>query len=109
MVDVPGKGGSNLFADTARDAADKKVRFVGDPVALVVAESRAEAQDAAELMMMDYDILPSVTDTAAALDPDAPILWEENGSNLCVPWDSGREAEAEAASPRPRRRYRSSW
>ena len=72
------------------------MRFVGDPVALVVAESRAEAQDAAELIEVDYEILPSVTDTGGALDADAPVIWEEHGSNLCVLWDSGREAEAEA-------------
>lgn len=96
MVDVPGKGGTKLFSTPREMLQTRKVRFVGDPVALVVAETRAQAQDAAELIMVDYDILPSVTDTGAALAPDAPVIWEENGSNLCVLWDSGREAEAEA-------------
>jgi carbon-monoxide dehydrogenase large subunit len=96
MVDVPGKSGTRLFSTPREILQTKKVRFVGDPVALVVAETRAQAQDAAELIMVDYDILPSVTDTGAALDPDAPIIWEENGSNLCVLWDSGRETETEA-------------
>ncbi|MBV1798853.1 xanthine dehydrogenase family protein molybdopterin-binding subunit [Siccirubricoccus sp. G192] len=103
MVEVPGKDGSTLFPTPREMLQTKKVRFVGDPVALVVAESRAEAQDAAELVMVDYDILPSVTDTAAALDPDAPVLWEEHGSNLCVHWDSGREQEAEEAFARAAR------
>ena len=103
MVDVPGKGGTKLFATPREILQTRKVRFVGDPVALVLAESRAEAQDAAELIEIDYDILPSVTDTAGALDPGAPLLWEENGSNLCVLWDSGREAEAEAGFARAHR------
>ncbi|SDB46426.1 xanthine dehydrogenase family protein molybdopterin-binding subunit [Belnapia rosea] len=96
MVEVPGKGGTRLFSTPREILQTGKVRFVGDPVALVVAETRALAQDAAELIEVEYEILPSVTDTAGALDPDAPLLWEENGSNLCVLWDSGREAEAEA-------------
>ena len=81
----------------------QRVRLVGDPVALVVAETRTQAQDAAELIAIDYDILPSVTDTAAALAPDAPVIWEERGSNLCVLWDSGRGEEAEAAFARAAR------
>ncbi|MFC7689274.1 xanthine dehydrogenase family protein molybdopterin-binding subunit [Paeniroseomonas aquatica] len=96
MVDVPGKGGAKLFPTPREMLQTTKVRFVGDPVALVVAESRAEAQDAAELIEVEYEILPSVTDTGGALDADAPVIWEEHGSNLCVLWDSGREVEAEA-------------
>ncbi|MBK1659575.1 xanthine dehydrogenase family protein molybdopterin-binding subunit [Paracraurococcus ruber] len=97
MVDVPGKGGTKLFPTPRPILQTERVRFVGDPVALVVAETRAQAQDAAELIEVEYETLPSVTDTAAALDPGAPVIWEANGSNLCVLWDSGREAEAEAA------------
>jgi carbon-monoxide dehydrogenase large subunit len=100
MVDVPGKGGTKLFPTPREILQTTKVRFVGDPVAFVVAESRAEAQDAAELIEVEYDILPSVTDTGGALDADAPVIWEEHGSNLCVLWDSGREAEAEAGFAR---------
>ncbi|MBC4014715.1 xanthine dehydrogenase family protein molybdopterin-binding subunit [Siccirubricoccus deserti] len=100
MVDVPGKGGTKLFSTPREILQTQRVRFVGDPVALVLAETKAEAQDAAELILVDYDILPSVTDTGAALAPDAPVIWEENGSNRCVLWDSGREAEAEAGFAR---------
>ncbi|MCB4820932.1 xanthine dehydrogenase family protein molybdopterin-binding subunit [Roseicella aerolata] len=103
MVDVPGKGGTKLFPTPRQILQTEKVRFVGDPVALVVAETRAQAQDAAELIEIDYDILPSVTDTAGALNPGAPVIWQENGSNLCVLWDSGREAETEAAFARAAR------
>lgn len=97
MVEVPGKDGKPLWPTPREMLQTKKVRFVGDPVALVVAETRAQAQDAAELVMVDYEILPSVTDTAEADNPDAPVIWEECGNNLCVHWDSGREKEAEEA------------
>ena len=97
MVDVPGKGGTKLFAPPREMLQTVKVRMVGDPVAIVVAETRAQAQDAAELIAVDYDPLPAITGTAEALAEGAPLVWEERGSNLCVLWDSGREAETDAA------------
>jgi len=96
QVEVPGKE-KPLFAPTRHILQTERVRYVGDPVALVVAETREQAMDAAELIQVDYETLPSITETGAALDPDAPVIWEEQGSNLCVHWDSGREAEADAA------------
>lgn len=95
-IDVPGKD-KPLFCPPRRILQTDRVRFVGDPVALVVAETREQAMDACELIAIDYGILPSVTDTAKALDPDAPVIWEEQGSNLCVHWDSGRGEMADAA------------
>ncbi|MBF4764790.1 xanthine dehydrogenase family protein molybdopterin-binding subunit [Nocardioides islandensis] len=64
--------------------ARDKARYVGDPVALVVAESRAAAVDAAELVDVDYDDLPAVSDVEAALAADAPLQFEEIGSNIAV-------------------------
>jgi carbon-monoxide dehydrogenase large subunit len=61
-----------------------KVRFVGDPVALVVAGTRAQAMDAAELVDVDYDDLPAVTDMEDALTDDAPLQFEEIGSNIAT-------------------------
>lgn len=63
--------------------ATDKVRFVGDIVAAVVAESRAQAIDAAEQVVIDYDPLPAVTAPMDALAPDAPLLFAEHGSNVC--------------------------
>jgi carbon-monoxide dehydrogenase large subunit len=62
--------------------ATGKVRFVGDIVAVVVAESRAAAADAAEAVVVDYEPLPVVVDMEAALEADAPVLFEEFGSNM---------------------------
>ena len=61
-----------------------KVRYVGDPVALVVAETRALAVDAAELVDIDYDELPVVVDLDAAVADDAPLQFEALGSNVAA-------------------------
>ena len=61
-----------------------KARYVGDPIAAVVAESRAAAVDAAELVEVDYDPLPAVTDPFEALEPDAPVVIEAHGSNQAI-------------------------
>ena len=59
-----------------------RVRWQGEPVAMVVATSRARAEDAAELIMVDYQELPALTDPEAALSPDAPCIHAEFDSNL---------------------------
>ena len=69
-----------------------KVRFHGEPVALVVAESRREAAEAAELVDVDYDELPSVTDATLALAPGAPVLHEERGERVGDEGMDGGEA-----------------
>jgi 2-furoyl-CoA dehydrogenase large subunit len=63
-------------------AAADKARFVGEPVAVVVARDRYLAEDAAEAVVVDYEPLPAVVDPERALDPDAPVLHEAVGSNL---------------------------
>jgi 2-furoyl-CoA dehydrogenase large subunit len=63
-------------------AATDKVRFVGEPVAVVVAKSRYLAEDAADLVRVEYEPLPAVVDPEAALEPDAPVLHEAVGTNL---------------------------
>jgi carbon-monoxide dehydrogenase large subunit len=96
QVDVPGKDGTKMFAPTRPVLARGTVRYVGDPVAYVVAESLEEARDAAELIEVDYDPLPAITELARAHDPGAPVVWPEHGSNLCVHWQShdGRDVQA---------------
>jgi aerobic carbon-monoxide dehydrogenase large subunit len=73
----------NDKAGRAALAVDK-VRYVGDPVALVVAGTRAQAVDAAELVDVDYDDLPAVSDIEAALAEDAPLQFEAIGSNIAT-------------------------
>ena len=80
---VPSFGSAN--DDLVRTAlATDKVRFVGEPVALVVAETRAQAVDAAELVDVDYDELAAVADMEAALAEGSPLQFEELGSNVAL-------------------------
>src|SRR5882762_4478893 len=62
--------------------ARDRVRFVGDIVAMVVAETKAQAVDAAEAVIVDYDPLPVLVDMEAALLADAPVVFDAQGSNV---------------------------
>ncbi|NNE73584.1 MAG: xanthine dehydrogenase family protein molybdopterin-binding subunit [Acidimicrobiales bacterium] len=76
-----------------------KVRHVGDPVALVLAESRYQAEDALELIEVDYEDLPGVGSIGAALRSDSPQLWEKaNGNVLLDKSDSYGDVDAVFAS-----------
>ncbi|MEP6813686.1 MAG: xanthine dehydrogenase family protein molybdopterin-binding subunit, partial [Actinomycetota bacterium] len=66
--------------------ARDKARYAGDGVAVVLAESRALAKDAAELVQVDYEPLPAVTDVEAALADGAPIVHDDIGTNRCYDW-----------------------
>jgi aerobic carbon-monoxide dehydrogenase large subunit len=77
--------------------AEGKVRFVGEPVALVVAGTRAQALDAAERIVVDYTSLPAVTTAAAARAADAPQISAEVPGNVCLDWRTG-DAPAVAAA-----------
>src|SRR5262245_33395125 len=74
--------------------AKDTVRFVGDIVAAVVAETREQPIDAAEAVTVDYDPLPAVTTAAAALDPEAPIIFPAHGSNVCFATTFGEDVDA---------------
>src|SRR5260370_30609861 len=78
--------------------ASGKVRYVGEPVALIVAETRAQALDAAEQVVVDYRPFPAVTTAAAARAPGAPEISPEVPGNLCFDWRTGDSAAASAAS-----------
>lgn len=76
--------------------ADGRVRHVGEAVAFVVAETPQQARDAAELVEVDYDPLPAVVDTAAALAAGAPQVSPEHPGNLAFDWEMGDAAAVEA-------------
>jgi aerobic carbon-monoxide dehydrogenase large subunit len=78
--------------------ATGKVRYVGERVAFVVATSLAQAQDAAELVEVEYDPLPAVIDPEAALKPGAPKLWDDNpDGNVIFPLMMGNKEATDAA------------
>ena len=99
--------GSPMFAPPHRGLAVDRVRYVGDPVAVVIAETLAQAEDAADLVRIDYEPLPSVTSTAEATG-GAPV-WDEcpdNVSNVFTAGDKAATDAAFASAPRVvRRRY----
>ncbi|HEX6608480.1 MAG TPA: xanthine dehydrogenase family protein molybdopterin-binding subunit, partial [Chloroflexia bacterium] len=69
---------------TATQLAQDKVRYVGEPIAMVVAESRYLAEDAAEQIVVDYEPLPAVVDLEAAMAPAAPLVHDDVGSNMAA-------------------------
>jgi carbon-monoxide dehydrogenase large subunit len=77
--------------------ATDRVRFVGEPVALVVAATRDQALDAAERVAVGYEALPAVTTAAAACAPGAPLLSDAVAGNVCLDWHAGDGAAVDAA------------
>jgi carbon-monoxide dehydrogenase large subunit len=77
--------------------ARDKVRHVGDQIAFVIAESPKQAKDAAELIEVEYDILPAVVDTAHAADPGQAAVHDDVPDNVCYTWGHGDQAATDAA------------
>ncbi len=74
-----------------------RVRFVGEPVAMVIAQTLGAAQDASELVMIDYIELPCVVDSATAVSADAPQLWDDRPGNVAYHWRAGDADKVAAA------------
>ena len=77
--------------------AEGKVRHVGDPVAVAIAESKAVANEAAEAVMVDYSELPAAVNMKAAIAGGGAVVHEEAPSNICYDWALGDKAEVDAA------------
>ena len=76
--------------------ADGRVRFAGEPVAIIVAETQAQAEEASELIDVDYDILDAVTDIESAIAPDAPLVHDDAPGNIAFRWrGQGDDAQME--------------
>ena len=88
--------GSPMFARAHLGLAQGTVRFVGEPVAFVVADTLAQAKDAAELIEIDYEALPSVTDTADAADGRIAV-WPDCPDNISNLFEAGNKAAADTA------------
>ncbi|HWI29254.1 MAG TPA: xanthine dehydrogenase family protein molybdopterin-binding subunit [Stellaceae bacterium] len=94
---IHSKDGSPMAEPPHPVLAQGKVRHVGDPVAVVVAETRAQAKDAAELISVDYKVLPAVVSAEDGLKSGAPQLHEQAKGNLCYDWHLGDKAAVDAA------------
>ncbi len=91
------RDGSGMYKSPYPALAIDRVRHVGDPVAFVVAETREAAQDAAELIEVDYEPLPAVTSTADATKPGAPLVWDDCENNICFVFLAGDKEAVDAA------------
>ena len=89
--------GSPMFTPPNPALRKDRVRLVGDYVAFVVAETPAQARDAAELIAVDYAPLPPVTGTADAVAPGAPAVWDDCPDNVCFVFRLGDRDKSDAA------------
>ena len=101
---VPGglkrRDGSPMYRPRYPILAEDRVRWVGDSVAFVVAETVAQALDATEMISVDYEELPAVTSTAEAPKPGAPRVWDDCPDNICFVELIGDKAAVDAAFAR---------
>jgi carbon-monoxide dehydrogenase large subunit len=100
-LDFKNRDGSPMKKPIRKALAEGKVRFVGDPVACVVAETYVQAKDAAEAVELDIETLDAVTLSSEAAKPGAPQLYDDVPNNVCVdfPWgDSAKVAPAFAGA-----------
>jgi carbon-monoxide dehydrogenase large subunit len=91
------RDGSPAFISPQPLLARERVRYIGDPVALIVAETMAQAKDAAEAIAVDYESLPAVTSIADAVAPGAPAVWDECRDNQAFVHELGDTAAVDRA------------
>ncbi|MDB5371382.1 MAG: coxL [Belnapia sp.] len=94
---IHNKDGSPMAEPMHPVLAVGKARFVGDAVAVVVAETKAQARDASEAIVVDYAVLPAVSTVTAAIAAGAPTVHDAVAGNLCYDWHIGDKAINEAA------------
>ncbi len=93
-------GGAEGYRTKRPPLAQGRVRYVGERVAVVIAATEAEARDAAELVSVDYEILPAVVHAEDAVRPDAPLLHDGAANNTSFTMRMGNEGAVEAAFAR---------
>jgi carbon-monoxide dehydrogenase large subunit len=99
-VPLRSRDGSPFFIAPHPPLPADRARFVGEAVAMVIAETAAAARDGAERVVVDWEPLPVVTTAADAVAAGAPALWDESPSNLCVDSEAGDAAATDAAFAR---------
>ena len=94
---VPQRDGSQMKTPTRYSLATDKVRFAGDPVAFVVAETQAQARDAAEAVFVDIESLPAVTEAREAAKSGAPVVFDDVPGNVCADYHYGDTPKVDEA------------
>src|SRR6516162_4319378 len=97
------RNGAPAFACPQPLLAQSRVRYIGDPVAFIVAETSNQAKDAAEQIAVEYESLPAVIGAEAALAPDAPSVWDDNPGNEAFFHEIGSKEAVDAAFARAER------
>ena len=100
LVVLKGSNGQNMHCSGMPLLAHDEVRHVGEPVALVVADTLEQAMNGAEAVQIDYDPLPCVTDLRAAIAADAPQVQAVAPGNIAMDWTLGESAELQSAFDR---------
>ncbi|HEY2134947.1 MAG TPA: xanthine dehydrogenase family protein molybdopterin-binding subunit [Xanthobacteraceae bacterium] len=95
-IPLRNKNDAAIFAASHYPLPADKARFVGEAIVMVVAETVAAAKDAAELVVVDYEPIPAVTDAVAAAEPGAPRLWDD-AENVLIDAEVGDAAATAAA------------
>jgi carbon-monoxide dehydrogenase large subunit len=103
LVPMENRDGSEGIHKERPILCTDRVRHVGDPVAFVVARTLAEARDAAEQIMVDYESLPAAIETATAADDGQPLVHDDVPHNLAFDWEYGERAAVEEALTRAAR------
>ena len=96
VAPVDNRDGSKMHDKPRPALAGDAVRHVGDPVAFVVADTAEAARDAAELVAVDYDALPSITDLSVATETGAALVWPDVANNTAFDWSIGDKAATDA-------------
>jgi carbon-monoxide dehydrogenase large subunit len=99
-VAFAGRDGRPMFGAAMPPLAVGRVRYVGEPVAIVVAGTAAQARDAADAVGVDVAELPAAVDVERALAPGAPVIWPEAPGNVALDWTDGDAAAVAAAVAR---------
>lgn len=94
---ITGKDGEPHKAPAHPALAVDRVRYVGDHVAVVIAESYDQAKDAAEKVSVDYEVLPAAANTASAADSGSPQVHDDAPGNVCYDWEIGEKAATDEA------------
>ncbi len=97
---VQNRDGSDMASPAHPVLAEGAVHHVGDPVAFIVADTAKQARDAAEMIQVDYDLLPSATDLATTMNQNAAAVWPDVKNNTVFDWEIGDKAATEAAFAR---------
>jgi carbon-monoxide dehydrogenase large subunit len=97
VATATGRDGKPMYAAKMPVLANERVRYIGEPIAIVLAETLHQAQDAAEMVVAEIDELPAVPDVASAMLSSADAIWAEAPGNIVLDWQDGDADAVEKA------------